>query len=133
MPLARRMNSADESGSSCTRRAFFRQFATEISGLWSAAAEGAGTAEATVPPTFPWAPRPAFTRPPGALPEAEFLAACSRCGDCVRACEPLALRKAGPEMGRLYETSIIVPSENPCTLCEGLPCVAACGTGALKR
>ncbi len=117
----------------CTRRGFFRQFVAEVSSLRSASAQAAAALWELQPPAFPWARCPDFARPPRALPEADFLEACTRCGDCVRACEPLALRKAGPEMGHLHETPIIVPSENPCTLCNGLSCVAACPTGALKR
>ena len=41
-------------------------------------------------------------RPPGALDEAEFLAACVRCGLCVRDCPPhnLKLSQFGDGVGR---------------------------------
>ncbi len=74
-----------------------------------------------------------FVRPPGALPEMEFLAACTRCDDCVKACPEMAIRKAGPGFGdNVVNSPIIIPQENPCLFCEGLPCIAACAAGALK-
>lgn len=80
----------------------------------------------------PARPLTGWVRPPGALPEPRFLSACTKCGDCVKACPPLVLKKAGPECGeRVGGTPVIVPRENPCRLCDGLPCVAACAAGAL--
>ncbi len=74
-----------------------------------------------------------FVRPPGTLPEKEFLAVCTRCDDCVKACPEMAIRKAGPGFGNnVADTPIIIPQENPCLFCERLPCIAACTTGALK-
>lgn len=84
------------------------------------------------PVTPPRALRPApFTRPPGAAPEDRFLELCARCGACVKACPVLVLRKAGPEFAGLEGSPILRPAEAPCLFCEGLPCAAACGTGAL--
>ena len=73
-------------------------------------------------------------RPPGALPEAEFLAACIRCGLCVRDCpyDTLSLAELGadgPATGTPYFTARAVP----CEMCEDIPCVAACPTGALDQ
>ena len=45
-----------------------------------------------------------YLRPPGALPEMAFLAACTRCGDCGKACPVLAIVKAPPEAA-LADTS----------------------------
>jgi ferredoxin len=121
----------------CSRREFFRRAVSGVSGgisvLWSGWEEASGADWATEKPqVYPWVEKPDFVRPPGALAEKEFLEACTRCGDCIKACAPLALRGAGPERGRrLYATPIIVPRENACVLCEGLPCIAACPTGAL--
>lgn len=71
-------------------------------------------------------------RPPGALAEADFLAACIRCGLCVQACPYDTLRLAalgGPiPVGTPYFTA----RETPCHMCEKIPCVAACPTGALQ-
>ena len=76
---------------------------------------------------------PAWVRPPGAIAEADFLEACTRCSDCVAACPHWVVRKAGPELGdRLAGSPVIIPAENPCLLCDGLPCIAACETGALR-
>ncbi|MGC8201342.1 ferredoxin-type protein NapG [Aliiroseovarius sp. PTFE2010] len=71
-------------------------------------------------------------RPPGALDEDVFLGACIRCGLCVRDCPYDTLKLAelgedGPATGTPYFTARDVP----CEMCEDIPCVAACPTGAL--
>ncbi len=44
--------------------------------------------------------RPAdLVRPPGALPELEFLARCSRCGECVKVCPTRVIQPQGLEQG----------------------------------
>jgi ferredoxin-type protein NapG len=82
------------------------------------------------------AARPAQTlRPPGALAEADFLAACVRCGLCVRDCPPqnLRLSRLGDGLARevAVGTPYFVAREVPCEMCEDLPCLKACPTGAL--
>lgn len=73
-----------------------------------------------------------LVRPPGALDEPAFLAACTRCDGCVQACPQLAIRKAGPELGAaMVGTPVLKPDENPCLYCDGMPCIAACDDGAL--
>lgn len=72
-------------------------------------------------------------RPPGALAEADFLATCVRCGLCVRDCpyNTLKLSDIGDPVatGTPYFTARSVP----CEMCEDIPCVKACPTGALDR
>ena len=73
-------------------------------------------------------------RPPGALPEADFLGACVRCGLCVRHCPPQNLRLAtgsGFSTGVAVGTPYFEARDVPCEMCEDLPCVKACPTGAL--
>ena len=75
-----------------------------------------------------------FLRPPGALPEPEFLAACTRCDDCVAACPHMAIRKAGGEFGEaLRGTPIILPRLAACRLCRHWKCIDACLPQALRR
>lgn len=64
-------------------------------------------------------------RPPWALAEDDFLSACTRCGDCVRACPTRIVsdRDAG------YPT--IDFAEGECTFCGD--CATACTAGALQR
>lgn len=64
-------------------------------------------------------------RPPWALAEADFLAACTRCGDCVRACPTHVVvdRDAG------YPT--VDFGDGECTFCGD--CVRVCKSGALRR
>ncbi|RME00259.1 MAG: 4Fe-4S dicluster domain-containing protein [Deltaproteobacteria bacterium] len=77
--------------------------------------------------------KPIFVRPPGALPEEAFRAACTRCDECVKACPHWAIRKAGPELGAaLAGSPIMIPHESPCLLCTDWPCIAACEAGALS-
>ncbi|PKQ10491.1 MAG: ferredoxin-type protein NapG [Alphaproteobacteria bacterium HGW-Alphaproteobacteria-1] len=71
-------------------------------------------------------------RPPGALPEADFLAACIRCGLCVRDCpyDTLTLAELGVD-GAATGTPFFTARKIPCEMCDDIPCVAACPTGAL--
>ena len=72
-------------------------------------------------------------RPPGALDEEDFLSACIRCGLCVRDCpfDTLKLAKFGSDVttGTPYFTARVVP----CEMCDDIPCVKACPTGALDH
>lgn len=70
-------------------------------------------------------------RPPGALAEADFLLACTRCGECASACPLFAIRPSGPDAGPAVDTPHILPEVAACYLCEDLPCVSACADGAL--
>ncbi len=70
-------------------------------------------------------------RPPGALAEAEFLSACYRCGLCVRACPYDTLKLAQLGGGPANGTPYFIARDIPCEMCEDLPCIKACPSGAL--
>jgi MauM/NapG family ferredoxin protein len=71
-------------------------------------------------------------RPPGALPEGEFLATCIRCGKCAQACPYGAVRIAGLLDGpAMMGTPVIRARKTPCYLC--MKCPPVCPSGALKR
>jgi len=70
-------------------------------------------------------------RPPGALTEPEFNAACVRCGLCVRDCPYDTLRLADLGEPVATGTPYFVARQVPCEMCDDIPCVAACPTGAL--
>ncbi len=72
-------------------------------------------------------------RPPGALPEAEFQARCMRCGLCVRDCPYDILRLAKPGEEVATGTPYFIARTDPCEMCEDIPCVPACPTGALDH
>ncbi len=76
--------------------------------------------------------RTKLVRPPGAIPEDEFLRACTKCKLCAEACPPQAIRIAGPEMGLAHEgyPLIDIPTR-ACYMCSEMPCVAACPEPAL--
>ena len=76
---------------------------------------------------------PHAIRPPGAHDEDSFYAKCIKCGQCVRDCpyDTLKLAPAGANVpiGTPYFTARDVP----CYMCEDIPCVKACPTGALDH
>ncbi|MEY4591418.1 MAG: quinol dehydrogenase periplasmic component [Pseudomonadota bacterium] len=76
---------------------------------------------------------PAAIRPPGALPEVDFSAACIRCGMCVRDCPYDVLQLAKPEEPMATGTPYFVARQTPCEMCDDIPCIKACPTGALDH
>jgi MauM/NapG family ferredoxin protein len=67
--------------------------------------------------------------------EAEFLARCVRCQQCVAACPIDVLQVAPPSFGLSVGTPYVVARDNPCNLCLGrdqMRCIPACPTGALR-
>jgi len=70
-------------------------------------------------------------RPPGVNNEIDFLSACVRCGLCVRDCpyDTLKLSKLGDSVA--LGTPYFDARDIPCEMCEDIPCVKACPTGAL--
>lgn len=74
-----------------------------------------------------------WIRPPFALPELEFLLACTRCDACIKACShelifPLATRLGADVVG----TPALDLLNKACHLCEGWPCVVVCEPKALQ-
>jgi MauM/NapG family ferredoxin protein len=72
-------------------------------------------------------------RPPGSLPEPEFLTTCIRCGECMKVCPTNALQptfvEAGPEG---FWTPVLVPRVGYCEYyCSH--CAQVCPTGAIKE
>ncbi|MDV7338290.1 ferredoxin-type protein NapG [Terasakiella sp. A23] len=72
-------------------------------------------------------------RPPGAISEKDFLAACVRCGLCVRDCPYDTLDLADMGSQSVAGTPYFEARKIPCEMCEDIPCVVACPTGALDK
>ena len=72
-----------------------------------------------------------YLRPPGALPELGFLAACTRCGDCISACPVQAIVRAPTEAGLAAGTPYLNIQVQACIACPDMPCARACPTEAL--
>lgn len=71
-------------------------------------------------------------RPPGALDEHDFLAACIKCGQCVQVCPVNALKPADLFDGFGVGVPYIEPRKQACDFaCDVGQCILACPTGAL--
>jgi MauM/NapG family ferredoxin protein len=71
-------------------------------------------------------------RPPGALPEKEFLSACTRCAECMKVCPTNALQPALLETGpEGIWTPLLVPSVGPCAE-KCTACGDVCPTHAIQ-
>ena len=71
-------------------------------------------------------------RPPGALREDDFLAACIKCGQCVQVCPVEAIELSDLDDGFGVGVPHIQARDQACDFsCDGLQCVLACPTGAL--
>ena len=73
-----------------------------------------------------------FLRPPGALPEAQFLARCLHCGQCAQTCpfDCIKLRTGWNFFTGGAGTPQIYPDAAPCVLC--LHCTTVCPSGAIE-
>ena len=71
-------------------------------------------------------------RPPGALPEPEFLETCYRCGNCVDVCPVKAIKSTASDDVDLTGMPMIDPDIASCAVCDELACMKTCPSGALK-
>ncbi len=72
-------------------------------------------------------------RPPGSLPEPEFLAKCVKCGECMKVCPTNGLQNAFDQGGLLaIWTPILVPRIGYCEYQCSL-CTQVCPTGAIEQ
>jgi ferredoxin-type protein NapG len=72
-------------------------------------------------------------RPPGALSEKDFVSACIRCGLCVNDCPFPTLSLATEKDNVAIGTPFFTARQAGCKMCEDIPCVKACPTGALDK
>ena len=70
-------------------------------------------------------------RPPGAVPEEEFIGRCIRCGRCIESCPYRCIVMLDIRQGLHAGTPLIAVEQIPCYLC--MKCVAVCPTGSLRR
>lgn len=70
-------------------------------------------------------------RPPGALPEVAFLAACTRCDACIDVCPAGAIMRSPSRAGLAAGTPFLEPNRIACVACDTMPCADVCPTDAL--
>jgi ferredoxin-type protein NapG len=113
------MSEPPQSGVNLTRRSALALGLTAVGSV----AAGFAIRESRAAPT-------AILRPPGAIDETRFLAACIRCFQCGEVCPNQAIQFGGLQDGlaRAY-TPVIRAREQSCILC--MKCTTACPTDAL--
>lgn len=84
-------------------------------------------------PVNPRRAAPGLIRPPGALPEPQFLAQCVKCGECMKVCPTNFLQEAGLEAGlEGLWTPVGVGTAGYCSY-ECSLCGQVCPTGAIRE
>jgi MauM/NapG family ferredoxin protein len=95
----------------------------------------AGIAGAAIVPLIGLSSHTGVIRPPGALPEEEFLRTCILCQECVRVCPTGGLKPTFLESGLAgIGTPQLVSRQGACSIKPSCPdlCGKVCPTGALR-
>ena len=95
----------------------------------------AGVAGLVIVPLVGLSAHRGVIRPPGALPEAEFVRTCILCQECVRVCPTGGLRPVFLESGLAgIGTPQLVSRQGACSIKPSCPdlCAKVCPTGALR-
>jgi len=73
-----------------------------------------------------------YLRPPGAVPEEDFINLCDKdCFTCLTSCPVYVIQKVqNPEIPE-HNTAVIDPRIAGCSYCHDFPCITVCPTGAL--
>ena len=108
-----------------TRRSFFRE---ALSRLAQPVAEYVDAQIGEYIPT-----EKVLLRPPGAIPEDDFLNTCVRSGACVNSCPAQAILPIHRHDPDRAGTPYIDPDYQPCVVCETLDCMNVCPSGALQK
>ncbi len=100
-------------------------------GFLAGALAGSATAVA-VPVAWGMSGKPLPVRPPGSLPEQQFLGACIRCGECFQACPNDVLQPMGFEQGLegLWTPKVVANWAGCESTCNN--CGQVCPTGAIR-
>jgi NAD-dependent dihydropyrimidine dehydrogenase PreA subunit len=100
-------------------------------GFLAGALAGSATAVA-VPVVWGMSGKPLPVRPPGSLPEKQFLGACIRCGECFQACPNDVLQPMGFEQGLegLWTPRVVANWAGCEAGCNN--CGQVCPTGAIR-
>ncbi len=107
---------------SLSRRGFI---ASGVAGMGVALGIRTGSAAAVAPKTR-------LLRPPGSVPEPQFLDLCIRCGECFKVCPGPVLQPAGLEAGwEALWTPVVVPSHAGCHQDCNF-CTQVCPTHAIR-
>ena len=111
-----------------------RRFLARSAGIVGGAAGGAGfalTARLLASDRDP-AGRGPLVRPPGSVPEPEFLRLCIRCGECYQACPNNVLQPLGLERGldNLWTPQVVADWSGCEPSCSN--CGQVCPTGAIR-
>jgi ferredoxin len=88
-----------------------------------------------LPPVVKALPKRGVVRPPGALPEDEFVSTCIVCQECVRSCPTGGLQPAVLEAGLgAVGTPYLAPRKGGCLLNRSCPnvCASVCPVGAIQ-
>jgi ferredoxin len=95
----------------------------------------AGAAGAALTPAMALTGQSQVIRPPGALPEDEFVRTCIVCQECVRVCPTGGLRPTLLEAGLAgIGTPQLLPRQGGCSLNPSCPnlCAQVCPVGAIR-
>lgn len=118
------------SGEDLDRRSFFRHGLRKV---LQSVADSVSDQLGSSPP-LERGPQPqswSRLRPPGALAEAAFLEACTRCDACFDAC-PVDAIVAVPPPAADAGTPQIIARQAACVACDSLACTQVCEPGALQ-